>query len=377
MTNRENSATFMQRSVEPGIHTTRIVHSGWRELFLSATPQGGETPADVFTRLAKVVRGHGAQVVAQDVFGLAAGDGAGLQALRDAFGEITWPLTWIEASGVLGGSQLWAVAGMEVRPVRVGDKVVGTVFEDEHVRYCRLGGLTPHDNASSREAVTGRVLEQMIAGLTAAQMGFEHVARTWFFLDDILAWYGRFNEVRTRFFAEQGIAQGVLPASTGIGFNLPVPLVAGLLAVSGKEGAPVAIAVPSPLQGEASEYGSSFSRAVELNLADHRRLIASGTASVAPKGQTVHVGELAGQIELTMQVVSALLAGRGFDFSHVVRALVYLRPGSPPATFERYLAQAGLANLPVVVTEAMICRDDLLFEIELDAVRPDTASGAD
>ena len=377
MDNRENSGSFARQTAEPGIQSTRSVRAGWQELYLTATPLPGEAREAVFARLARAVHSRQARVVTQDVFGFPGDERAGAQGLRDAFGEVAWPLTWITGTGTPGGSQLWAVTGPEVIPVRVSDAIIGSVFEDEHLRYCRLGGITPHPATTDRESSTRQVLEQMAVGLSAAGMNFGHVVRTWFYLDDILAWYDQFNRVRTQFFVEQGVAGGLLPASTGIGFALPAPLVAGLLAVCTKQGAAVASGVASPLQGEASDYGSSFSRAVELDLGDSRQLLVSGTASVAPAGQTLYVGDLDGQIELTMNVVSALLAGRGYSWDDVVRALVYLRPGEDIAAFERYRARAGLSHLPVIGAEAMICRDDLLFEIELDAVRPGASSRLD
>ena len=104
-------------------------------------------------------------------------------------------------------------------------------------------------------------------------------------------------------------------------------------------------------------------------MADHRRLWVSGTASIAPSGQTVHVGDVAGQIELTMQVVAAILESRGLGWADVSRAIAYVRAADMAQQFQAYRAAHGLVDWPVVTTENVICRDDLLFEIEVDAGR--------
>ena len=78
--------------------------------------------------------------------------------------------------------------------------------------------------------------------------------------------------------------------------------------MAGPPGMPAA-AVPSPLQCPALDYGSSFSRAVELVAGDHRRLFVSGTASISPEGHTLHVGDVDAQVARTMEVVEAMLEG--------------------------------------------------------------------
>jgi len=126
--------------------------------------------------------------------------------------------------------------------------------------------------------------------------------------------------------------------------------------------------VPSPLQCPALRYGSSFSRAVEVAAPDHRRLYLSGTASIDPGGKTAHVGDIEKQIELTMRVVGAILASRGMGWDNVSRAVAYVERATHASAFQAYRLGAGLAQLPVVIVENPLCRGDLLFEIELDAL---------
>ena len=211
----------------------------------------------------------------------------------------------------------------------------------------------------------------MEAGLASQRMAFSNVLRTWFYNDDILAWYREFNGVRNTFFRERGVFSGMMPASTGVaGRNaIEAGLISGLIAVEAKDPAVKAFAVPSPLQSSAADYGSSFSRAVELDLPDCRRLYVSGTASIDRSGKTVFLGDCRAQVRQTMEVVQAILRSRGMDWTDVTRSLVYFKRAPDASLFEAYRKDAGLPLFPAVVVENDICRDDLLYEIEVDAIK--------
>jgi enamine deaminase RidA (YjgF/YER057c/UK114 family) len=161
-----------------------------------------------------------------------------------------------------------------------------------------------------------------------------------------------------------------MPASTGIGAGncAGVAVVAEALAIKAKEQNIHIYEVPSPLQCPASDYKSSFSRAVEVVLPDHRRLYVSGTASIEPGGRTAHVGDVEKQIALTMDVVEAILASRQMGWSDVSRAIAYFKDIQDASLLDSYCSKKRLPLLPMAVAHGDICRDDLLFEIEVDAV---------
>jgi enamine deaminase RidA (YjgF/YER057c/UK114 family) len=138
--------------------------------------------------------------------------------------------------------------------------------------------------------------------------------------------------------------------------------------VQAPEGSATVREVPSPLQCPSLEYGSAFSRAVLLTEPGSRRMLVSGTASVEPNGRSAHAGNLPKQIELTMEVVRAILASRGFDFCDVTRATAYFKNIQDMSAFEAWQAEHDLEFLPLVVAQADVCRDELLFEIELDSI---------
>jgi enamine deaminase RidA (YjgF/YER057c/UK114 family) len=106
-----------------------------------------------------------------------------------------------------------------------------------------------------------------------------------------------------------------------------------------------------------------------MNLPGYRQILVSGTASIEPGGRTAHVSDVRAQIELSMQVVEAILASRGMAFADVSRATAYFKSPADTPVFDAWLARHELSAMPMVRTGCDICRDDLLFEIELDAIK--------
>lgn len=259
--------------------------------------------------------------------------------------------------------------GTAVKPVLVGGDTVGCCFDSGPIEYCRIGGIVSNPE-HPRERQAREAFETMESALQSIGMSFSDVLRTWFFLEGITSWYTDFNRVRDEFFAERGLFDGLLPAGTGVGVrNAGGPsVISGLLAARPRDGRPCAYAVPSPLQGPATDYGSSFSRAVEIAAPGERRLLVSGTASIWPDGRTAHPGDIDSQIALTSDVVEVILESRGAGWADVTRAIAYIKHIEHAPAYQRFLDARGSASLPAVVIEADICRDDLLFEIELDAV---------
>lgn len=363
------------RRVSEGLYAARLSCGGVDELFVTAVPYGSVHLRTMFEHAMGIVRGADATVLRQDIFGIPAEPDDGMRALEEVCGAHNWPVTWLEegagAGTALTGTHFQAVSGAPVDRIHAGGRVIGTVFENEHARYCRLGDICADDVSRPRTEQAREAFGKMEAALGQAEMDFSQVARTWLYLDDILSWYDDFNEVRTQFFNERGVFDGVVPASTGVGGSnaAGAALVADVLAVKPKNDTARVFAVPSPLQCPAPEYGSSFSRAVEIEAPDSRRVLVSGTASIDAEGRTVHIGNMRKQVELSMDVVHAILESRGMDWIDVTRAIAYVKHGPGAETYRRYCADRGLPLLPVVVAENDICRDDLLFEIEVDAVQ--------
>ncbi len=362
-----------ERLISPGLHIVSLQRSFGLEYFITATSIPDEPSWKMFERAAEYVCAHNAAIISQDVFGLSDGH-TGKQSRRTASGlEKNWPVTWIENrnSSNLSGTFIWAVSGTDVTAIHLHNRVVGNIVEDEFVRFIRLGDLTALKTKLTPQYEAWEVLEQMDAALRTAKVDFSDVIRTWFYNRDITAWYKDFNQARDEFFQKKNVFGRLVPASTAVGTNngTDSAVIGGTLAVQGKSEEVKTIAVTSPLQGPALEYGSSFSRAVELILPDHRRLFISGTASIDSSGQTVHINDTPAQVKYTMEVMKAILKSTSMDFSNVTRSIGYFKHAEDGKLLDEYCRTNKLPQFPVIITENDICRDDLLFEIEVDAIK--------
>jgi len=269
--------------------------------------------------------------------------------------------------------QACAVSGTQPRNIKINGHETGFVYEDEYARYCRLSGIYPENLKASPPAQAREVFESMKSALEEQGFGFADTVRTWFALDRLLEWYEAFNGVRTAFFEENGVFLKTVPASTGVGAanQFGAALIGDLLAVQPKTNRLKIESVPSPLQGSALSYRSSFSRAVELVFPTHRRLLVSGTASIDKDGQSAHAGDPALQIDLTMRVVEELLRSRNMNGTDLFRGIAYFKRMDDRVFFDKYCARHAIPAFSLAIASLDICRKDLLFEIEVDAVQID------
>lgn len=245
------------------------------------------------------------------------------------------------------------------------------VYRCAGMRLALAPALLPDDASASPAAQLASVFGHMVALLDAAGIRPGQICRTWYYLDGILTWYDGFNRARDAFFRRLGIEGGPLPASTGIGCGnvAGAAVTMGFMAVlpDDDRGGCGWMPVDSPLQGPASDYRSSFSRAAEIVCGDGRLLTISGTASIAPDGKTQFAGDPLRQIGRTMEVVEALLKSRGMGWGDLCRTLVYLKRPGLLCFWREWLVRNGLPQDFAPVMAADVCRDDLLFEIEADA----------
>ena len=153
------------------------------------------------------------------------------------------------------------------REIVFDGRKVGLYYEDDFACYALLGGIFPADIRAGEYAQTLSVFENIEAALGEVGMDFSNVARTWFYNNNILDWYEKFNRARDFFFESRNVFSGLVPASTGIGSrNLRgAALAARAFAVKPKSDGVKLSEVKSPLQCSARDYKSSFSRAVELS----------------------------------------------------------------------------------------------------------------
>lgn len=348
-----------------------------RESCLTELPHPGDSAADVLKRLADRVTGAQATLLALFVYGSVEVARDCERALCAAWDVVDFPVTWVEGAACdgqsLAGVQAVVWHGSAVERFRIGGRVVGSVVEDKVARHLWLGGVSARAVMLTRPAQVQQMFAEAELALDLAGFELGDVARTWFYNEDILPWYGDFNRVRTAHYAPVKWRSGSLPASTGIGARnrAGAALEVGFRAWRPKPGATGAVGpheIASPLQCPAPAYGSSFSRAMEVPVGDGRWLTVSGTASIHPDGRTAWIGDARRQVDLTMEVVAAILHSRGMDWRHVTRATAYYRHAADVRHLQAWQAEHAQQALPVVNTASVVCRDDLLFEIEVDAM---------
>ncbi len=341
------------------------------EYFVTVFPQNDEDICLLYNQVVTELCGQGAKIIHQNIFGMHYGDGKKTNKPDNIPVETGWPVTWLMESGNknngLGGIQIHAVSGVDVKRIKDNGAITGSFFEYSDTRYCRMGGILPV-SGKPRTEQTRNVFQKIESMLLQIGMDFSHIGRTWIYLDNILDWYDPFNRARDEFFHELEVFGNLIPASTGIGGPNPAgtDLSAGALAVQGN-GVTLS-SVPSPYQEQPLKYGSSFSRAVEIKTSDYRLLLISGTASIDRYGKTVYAEDVKGQIGLTMEIVKAILVSRKMAWKDVIRGVAYFRYVEDTPLFKQFCSENHLPPLPIVVTHNEICRDNLLFELEIDAV---------
>jgi len=127
---------------------------------------------------------------------------------------------------------------------------------------------------------------------------------------------------------------------------------------------------------EAYSYSkpSSFSRALRLDIKGVTILLISGTASVDENGNTVHAGDFRAQTWRTYQNITGLLEAEGATWKDIVRTTCYLR--DIERDYEafneirtQFFQEQRLDPLPASTgIQAILCRPDLLIEIEAIAI---------
>jgi len=294
------------------------------------------------------------------------------------------PPTCVEGAPVgregLAGIHVLAARAESTSVVAEGGRVYGRIVESPSARILGLadvgrrasGRLAPGPAEEAAASIDGAV-----ALLEREGFSFRDVARTWFYLRDILDWYGPFNAVRNAAFQRMGIlgrnGNSAIPASTGIqGRNARGGwCTLDLVAARPRVGAVFAMErLHSRRQNEATDYGSAFARGMSLTLGEHRCVFVSGTAAIDDHGRTVHAGDFAAQLEHTVEAVAAVLDGAGARLEHVSQATAFLKSAADLPAYERFVSRSPLCAAPTIATVADVCRDDLLFEIDATAVVP-------
>ncbi len=283
-------------------------------------------------------------------------------------------------SGPFAGIHIIAVRPSDrssVTAIRRNDRVCGLEIAGADADYLGLSDigraldstadLSPGAETRDTLLLTNQLLEEH-------RWAFTDICRTWFYLDDILSWYDEFNAARNEVFSGLGLLNGsrpgLIPASTGIRGSNPRGhrCTLDLLAVRARPGRRISVdMLHNPLQNEAPEYGSAFSRGLGLATDHCHTLFISGTASIDEGGVTVHPEDFDRQTIRTLDNIESLLASQDAGMADICQATAFIKRREDSERFESILRDRGLEDLPLICTVDDVCRNDLLVEIDATA----------
>jgi enamine deaminase RidA (YjgF/YER057c/UK114 family) len=196
--------------------------------------------------------------------------------------------------------------------------------------------------------------------------------RTWVYVRDLDNHYKDMVRARRESFAEQGLTnQSRYLASTGIlGMSRsPEKIVAvDSLSIGGlKAGQVIRMEALSYLR-PTIEYGVTFERGLRVRFGDRSHLYISGTASINTKGEVLHEGDAGLQTRRAVENVRALLAAQSATLGDLTYVIAYVRNAHDRRQVEKVLRDELGDRIPMVMTEAAVCRPSWLMELEGVAV---------
>lgn len=361
----------------------RIESGRATELYIAATPDEGQTlgeqASEIFEAIEDVVKQEGARICRERIFSRECEQKILEEARRvaysrnDALAAPDWLLAGAERGA--GGVQVHAIkGGTNWKPLQNGTGVLGWMFDMDDHRWAVTSGLSSPVGNDTEQTLA--VFEKGSSLLAQAGMDMSHIARTWIYMEDILDWYGPFNTARTNLFIERGLlAKGgkkwLVPASTGMGVRpgRGGRIALEIFAVKG-DGICIDRHAAAGKQRSAFEYGSAFARSSMACSPAGKTCFISGTAAIDEAGNTCFLGDAAGQINMTMDCVSAVLRDHECGAKDVVQAIAYCKTPAVAEVFRKQWEKK--LDWPWVVVIGDVCRDDLLFELEATAVVPTT-----
>jgi enamine deaminase RidA (YjgF/YER057c/UK114 family) len=373
--------------------TLHVRPSGPGQAFLVASSRWGADAAPAaqaaYGEIARVLRARGLTIVHERLFGSLSVKPAVLASRAAALiaADISpeGPITYIQGHPPWGeglaGVIIQAVAGLDtaeaIWTIREQGKPVGRGWRRGDVTFLllqNLQGLVPNGNgANARDLQARRMIQHAAQLLRTHGASYRDVARTWFYLSDILAWYPEFNQARNAVYRELDLIPGNgagprrLPASTGIRAEVSTAAAGALdlLAVVGQpESQPPVRLLSNPGQQDAFKYGSAFSRGALIQQPEVSLIQVSGTAAIDEQGRSLYPGDVRAQIDCTFHKIAALIGQEGAGLADIAAACVFVKRPVDVLIYQERAAAWGLENLPAVLMVADVCRPELLFEID-------------
>lgn len=381
-----NQSTINLTVRDAGTHQAYIVASVTR-------PTNPDVAAEsLYSRIAEVLKEREMEIVHERIFGSLGKASQILMTRAEMFRSLDIspdnPVTYIQGNppwgdGLAGiiiravsssgkGRDVWTITNRSV-PCGKGWQLNGTTYL---MLQNIQGEADSADSIQTRKVRAQRMFERADLILKNHGATYKNVVRTWIYLADILAWYNEFNEVRNRTYHDFGIMPGqnghlFLPASTGIQGTVlnGAPVTMDLLAVvPGEVSQPMIKRMSSTLQIEAYHYESAFSRGLLIHEPEVSMIQVSGTAAIDEDGQSLYPGDIHGQIDYTFDAINTLIRQEDASLEDVCAATVFVKRPEDIHIFREIAGSRGLENFPCVCVVADICREELLFEIDAEAV---------
>ncbi len=344
--------------------------------------------AEVYAQIANVLKEHNLQIVHERIFGCLSRKSlllAARQQILQTKGVFdSGPLTFIEGRSPWGsafsGVIIEAVSAEQVSILSENGTPYGWYWKDERgadflvLQNIRAETTNNSINLPYSESAS-LVIDRAQRLLKQTGLSYRNVVRTWFYLSDILYWYTAFNKVRDekyRYFGlmpAAGMPMHYLPSSTAVsGKTSPDSICSmDLIAAAGDSSFEIK-ALSNALQLDAYLYGSAFSRASLIELRDASILQISGTAAIDDKGNSLFPNDARAQIDCTLNKLEFLMSQVGAGLRDIAAATAFVKRAEYGELFFKLAAERGLDNFPAVCVQADICRDELLFEIDAEAV---------
>ena len=348
--------------------------------FAATQPLETEEAIGAFYRgIARRLAEHGEPLFHEKVFGeldgVAATGAARAVALSDVGIDPKLPFSYVGQrpciGGLVAGVQVWPTAHGACETVHLDGAPVGRLLETAGLRMMMLTGVTgPFVDAPEQASGMFTGANDLLA---AHGFRFQDVTRTWIYIDRLLEWYDDFNVSRRNFFEAVGIMRPDRPfdppASTGIqgGHPLGAECFMDVLAIASRDedlGPPFRV-LRTDRQNEAYEYGSAFSRGMTVGGRPDRMILVSGTASIDTEGNTIYIDDPQGQLIESYADAAAVLQDAGAGLGDVVSAVLFSKNEVTWRAHQRLVELGLIPRLPAIATYADVCRDDLLFELEV------------
>jgi enamine deaminase RidA (YjgF/YER057c/UK114 family) len=118
-------------------------------------------------------------------------------------------------------------------------------------------------------------------------------------------------------------------------------------------------------------YGVTFERGLRVRFGDRSHLYISGTASIDTKGDVLHEGNAELQTRRAVENVRALLEVQSASLDDLAYVIAYVRNTHDRQRVAKVLDEELGLKVPLVFTEAAVCRPTWLMELEGVAITPD------